>query len=240
VRGVAVAVEPYSSKIAEMAALLVDLPQRGALDEDRALAEITDSATRAVPGAQFAGITMVSKSHGIQNVAATHRFVVELDEVQRRDQQGPCLTAAWENHTVRVDDLTTDERWPKYRAAALESTSIRSIVSFRVFAGEQDSGALNFFADRPYAFTEGALELGMIFATHAAIAWGMLRRDRQFRSALASRDVIGQAKGMLMERFDLDAVRAFDLLKRLSQDSNTPLHEIAERLTSPRGSTSTS
>ena len=72
----------------------------------------------------------------------------------------------------------------------------------------------------------------MIFATHTALAWNMLRRDEQFRSALASRDVIGQAKGMLMERFGIDAVRAFDLLKRLSQDSNTPLHEVAERLTS--------
>ena len=73
---------------------------------------------------------------------------------------------------------------------------------------------------------------GLIFATHTALAWNMLRRDEQFRSALASRDVIGQAKGMLMERFGIDAVRAFDLLKRLSQDSNTPLHEVAERLTS--------
>ncbi|MDT5339466.1 MAG: hypothetical protein QOD90_4971 [Mycobacterium sp.] len=234
------AVEPYSSKIAEMAALLVDVPQRGEHDGDRAMAEITDSATRAVPGAQYAGITMVSKRDGIRNVAATHPYVLELDEVQRRNQEGPCLTAAWENHTVRVDDLATDERWPKYRVAALESTPIRSIVSFRVFAGEADSGALNFFAERPHAFTEEALELGMIFATHAAIAWGMLRRDRQFRSALASRDVIGQAKGMLMERFDLDAVRAFDLLKRLSQDSNTPLHDVAERLTSSRGLTPTS
>ena len=60
----------------------------------------------------------------------------------------------------------------------------------------------------------------------------MLRRDQQFRSALASRDVIGQAKGMLMERFGVNALHAFELLKRLSQDSNVPLHDIAERLVS--------
>jgi GAF domain-containing protein len=162
--------------------------------------------------------------------------VVTLDDVQRRFQDGPCLTAAWENHTVRVDDLNTDERWPEYRASALELTPIRSILAFQVFAGDHASGALNFFAEQPRAFTDDAVELGLIFATHTAIAWGMLRRDEQFRSALSSRDDIGQAKGMLMERFDIDAVRAFELLKRLSQDTNTPLHQIAKRVTTTRDS----
>jgi GAF domain-containing protein len=231
-----VAVEPYSSKIAEMAALLADASHRGPRDGQVTLAEITESATRAVPGAQYAGITMVSEKQGIRNIAATHADVVALDDVQRRVKEGPCLTAAWENHTVRVDDLSTEERWPQYRANALELTSVRSIVSFRVFAGNGASGALNFFAEQPRAFSEDAVELGLIFATHTAIAWGISRRDEQFRSALASRDDIGQAKGMLMERFDIDAVRAFELLKRLSQESNTPLHEIARRVTSSRGS----
>ena len=226
--------EPYSSQIAEMAALLADAQHRGPRDGQATLQEITESATRAVPGAQYAGITMVSEKEGIRNVAATHPYVATLDDVQRRFQDGPCLTAAWENHTVRVDDLATEDRWPEYRSSAIELTPIRSIVSFQVFAGEHASGALNFFAERPNAFTEDAIELGMIFATHTAIAWGMIRRDEQFRSALASRDDIGQAKGMLMERFDIDAVRAFELLKRLSQENNVPLHQIAKRVTSSR------
>jgi GAF domain-containing protein len=215
-----------------MAALIADAQLRGSRDGQTTLEEITASAARAVPGAQYAGITMVSEKDGIRTVAATHPYVVALDDAQRRIQEGPCLTAAWENHTVRVDDLTTEDRWPGYRASALELTPVRSIASFRVFAGDHASGALNFFAERPRAFTEDAIELGLIFATHTAIAWGMLRRDEQFRSALASRDDIGQAKGILMERFDIDAVRAFELLKRLSQESNTPLHKIAQRVTS--------
>ena len=105
------------------------------------------------------------------------------------------------------------------------------MLSFRIYADTNESAALNFFADRPGAFTEDAVELGTIYATHTAVAWGILRRDAEFRSALASRDVIGQAKGMLMERFAIDAVHAFDLLKRLSQDTNPPLHAIAVRLT---------
>ena len=228
------AVEPFSSEIAEMATLLAGAQHRGTRDSRGTLNEIAESATRAVPGAQYAGLTMVSKKEGIRNVAATHPYVVALDDLQRSVQDGPCLTAAWENHTVRVDDLSAEERWPAYQASALDLTPIRSIVSFQVFAGERASGALNFFAERPHAFTDDAVELGLIFATHTAIAWGMLRRDEQFRSALSSRDDIGQAKGMLMERFDIDAVRAFELLKRLSQDTNTPLHEIAKRVTLAR------
>jgi GAF domain-containing protein len=229
-------VQSYHSQIAEVAALLADAQHRSARDDSATLIEIAESATRAVPGAEYAGITMVDDKDGIRNVAATHPHVVTLDDVQRRVQTGPCLTAAWENHTVRVDDLTTDERWPAYRARALELTPIRSVLAFQVFAGDHASGALNFFAEQPRAFTDDAVELGLIFATHTAIAWGMLRRDEQFRSALGSRDDIGQAKGMLMERFDIDAVRAFELLKRLSQDTNTPLHQIAKRVTTTRDS----
>jgi AmiR/NasT family two-component response regulator len=90
--------------------------------------------------------------------------------------------------------------------------------------------ALNFYAEQPRAFDHGAIEIGLIFAAHTAIAWNMLKRDDQFRSALESRDIIGQAKGMLMERFHIDAVHAFELLKRLSQESNLQLVEVARQL----------
>ena len=111
------AVEPYSSEITEIATLLADAQYRGSREGRDTLYEIAESATRAVPGAQYAGLTMVSKKEGIRNVAATHPYVLALDDVQRSVQDGPCLTAAWENHTVRVDDLAAEERWPAYRAA---------------------------------------------------------------------------------------------------------------------------
>jgi hypothetical protein len=231
-------VESFSTQISETATLLAQAQLSGDRDGGDTLEEITESAARAVPGADYAGITLAS-GDGIRTLASTDPYVKALDDVQADVREGPCLTAAWENDTVRVHDLTTEQRWPAYRDAALDQTPIRSILSFRIFADKDASAALNFFADSPAAFTEQSAELGLIFATHAAIAWGMQRRDRQFRSALASRDVIGQAKGIIMERFDLDAVQAFGLLKRLSQDGNTPLHQVAERLVkSPRGSAS--
>jgi len=91
-------------------------------------------------------------------------------------------------------------------------------------------GALNFYAENPHAFSDDSVELGAVFANHIALAWSMMRRHDQFRSALASRDIIGQAKGVIMERFNLDAVEAFDLLARLSQQSNTKLFDIARAL----------
>jgi AmiR/NasT family two-component response regulator len=95
---------------------------------------------------------------------------------------------------------------------------------------------LNFYAENPHAFDARSLEQGRIFATHTALAWIAMRRDSQLRSALASRDTIGQAKGILMERLGIDAVGAFNLLKKLSQESNTVLVHIAEQVISSRNS----
>ena len=73
-------------------------------------------------------------------------------------------------------------------------------------------------------------EIGLVFAAHSSVAWNAARRDEQFKKALASRDVIGQAKGMLMERYGVNAIQAFELLRKLSQDSNTPLTQVAADL----------
>ncbi|BBX65831.1 hypothetical protein MSAS_50050 [Mycobacterium saskatchewanense] len=164
------------------------------------------------------------------NVAATHRYPVLLDEIQNRYGEGLCVEAAWRQHVLHGDDLTKDERWPRYRRHALEETPIRSILSYELFVDRVSMAALNFYADRPHAFPDDSVELGAVHATHIALAWSMLRRQDQFRSALASRDMIGQAKGIIMERFSLDAVEAFELLTRLSQQSNTRLVDVAKSL----------
>ena len=93
------------------------------------------------------------------------------------------------------------------------------------------SAALNFYAESPDVFDDESVNLGLIFATHAALVWNMMRRDQQFRVALVSRDIIGQAKGRLMERFDIDAAEAFERLKQMSQDANTPIAQVAQRVT---------
>jgi AmiR/NasT family two-component response regulator len=89
---------------------------------------------------------------------------------------------------------------------------------------------LSLFGFRAKAFGAESETIGAMLANHAAIALIHERRERQFRAALASRDIIGQATGMIMERFDVDACRAFSMLKVISQESNTPLRDLAAKL----------
>ncbi|BBY49613.1 transcriptional regulator [Mycolicibacterium arabiense] len=194
------------------------------------LGDLVATARSGVPAAGDVGITVASKRGDVRTLAATGPVAKVLDEIQRRHQEGPCVTAAWANHMVRVDDLGTDTRWPAYAKDASAQTSVRSILAFQLFADNQTMGALNFYADQPGAFDDEDVETGLLYATHTALAWNLVRRDEQYRGALASRDVIGQAKGILMERFSVDAVQAFDLLRRLSQQSNKPLVDIAHRV----------
>jgi AmiR/NasT family two-component response regulator len=165
-------------------------------------------------------------------VAATHTYPTRLEEIQRDVDEGPCLSAAWNQHIIRIDDLTSDMRWPRYQRTALELTPVRSIVSFQLSGDAKNIAALNLYAESAHAFDEESVELGLIFAAHTTVAWNTMRSKEQFTNALASRDLIGQAKGILMERFDINAVAAFELLRRLSQESNTKLVEIARRLAS--------
>lgn len=187
-------------------------------------------AAESVPGAQYAGISVTTRQRLCETAAATHRYPAVLDKIQDRHEQGPCLSAAARQGRVRIDDLGADQRWPLYREEALKQTPIRSIMSFGMFGDSQTTAALNFYAEPANAFDDGSVDLGLLFATQTALVWNMLRRDQQFRTALFSRDLIGQAKGMLMERLHIDAAAAFGLLTRFSQNSNTPVAQLAQQI----------
>ncbi|KUI42298.1 response regulator receiver protein [Mycobacterium sp. IS-1590] len=210
-------------RIAELVRGLYSRP-----DADTVIAELAEHAAVEIPGAQYAGITITRKPKSVETPAATHMYPMLLDKIQQRHQQGPCLTAAWDKKVVYVADLETDDRFPQYRQDALAETPIRSIMAFQLFIEGETMGALNVYSEEPDAFGEEARSLGLVFAAHSSVAWNAARRDEQFRQALASRDMIGQAKGMMMERYGVDAVQAFDLLRKLSQDSNVPLVQVAK------------
>jgi GAF domain-containing protein len=215
--------------VAHLAQLVANLDRDGR-DATAGLRELIESGARCVEGCQYAGITLAGKGRAVTNVVATHRYPMILDAIQDRCGEGPCLAAAWPHHMLYVEDLSIEQRWPCYQRYALEETPIRSIVSYELFDDGKEMAALNFYADNPHAFNDESRELGGVFATHVALAWSMMRRQDQFRSALASRDIIGQAKGVIMERFHLDAIDAFDLLTRLSQQANAKLIDIAKSL----------
>jgi GAF domain-containing protein len=215
-----------------IAELVQELHSRPDTDSDTVLAELVEHAAIEIPGAQYAGVTVTRNARHIDTPAATHKWPILLDEIQQRHREGPCLTAAWEEKTVHVADLTTDSRFPLYRRDALEQTPICSIMAFQLFIADETMGALNVYAEQPHVFDQASKDIGRIFAAHSSVAWNSVRRDEQFKRALASRDTIGQAKGMIMERYGVDAVQAFEVLRKLSQDSNVPLVQVATELIS--------
>ena len=219
-------VEGTHLRIAELVQQLYGRPDT---DSDTVIAELAEHAAVEIPGAQCAGVTVTRSKH-IDTPAATHKWPILLDEIQQRHREGPCLTATWEEKTIHVADLEADDRFPRYRRDALEQTPIRSIMAFQMFIAGETMGALNVYAVQPHAFGQGSKAIGLIFAAHSSVAWNAARRDEQFKRALASRDSIGQAKGMIMERYGVDAVQAFDVLRKLSQDSNVPLVQVATEL----------
>jgi GAF domain-containing protein len=228
-------VEGTHLRIAE---LVQELHSRPDTDSDTVLAELVEHAAIEIPGAQYAGVTVTRNARHIDTPAATHKWPILLDEIQQRHREGPCLTAAWEEKTVHVADLTTDNRFPLYRRDALEQTPICSIMAFQLFIADETMGALNVYAEQPHVFDQASKDIGRIFAAHSSVAWNSARRDEQFKRALASRDTIGQAKGMIMERYGVDAVQAFEVLRKLSQDSNVPLVQVATELVVNAGSDS--
>ena len=220
-------VEATHLRIAE---LFQSLHGRPDADSDTVVAELAEHAAVEIPGAQYAGITVTRNGKHIDTPAATHIYPMLLDKIQQRHQEGPCLTAAWEEKTVHVANLETDDRFPLYRQDALAETPIKSIMAFQLFIAGETMGALNVYSEEPNVFDSESRNIGMVFAAHSSVAWNSARRDEQFKRALSSRDVIGQAKGMIMERYDVDAVQAFELLRKLSQDSNVPLIRVATEL----------
>jgi GAF domain-containing protein len=201
---------------------------------DDVLVGVTKAAMELMPGAQAAGILLIGRGGKFDSVADTSDLPAKLDELQMRFNEGPCREAALNEVIVRTDDFRDEERWPKYSAAALE-LGVMSGLSLKLYTTDRTAGALNMFAFEPRAFTSEDETTGVVLAAHAAAAILASSQGEQLESALSTRDRIGQAKGIIMERFGIDDVQAFEMLRRLSQDSNTKLIDVAQRVIETRG-----
>ena len=199
--------------------------QKGSTDT---LQSIVEAAPKVVPGARWAGISLVQGTKIVSEVP-TSRAVAELDQLQSDLNQGPCLTALREYHTVHIDDMRTETRWPEFGCEA-QQRGMLSMLSFQLFVRSENLGALNLYSDEPGAFSEDSFLVGEILAQHAGVAMIGSAAETQFENALATRDVIGQAKGMLMQRDNLTGLQAFSLLTRASQQTNIKLVDVARWL----------
>jgi GAF domain-containing protein len=206
------------------------------LTADQVLQEVTAGAVDFVPAADHAGVTLVTGQGpraSVRSVAATGEVPRLLDALQEKFGTGPCLQSAREYETVHVADFSSEIRWPAFSQAVVERTPVRSSLSIQLFTDQEALGALTLYSETVDGFDDTAVDQAWALAAHGAVALSSARRSEQFRSALASRDIIGQAKGIIMERYTVSAHGAFALLSKLSQNSNIPVVELARRLADP-------
>jgi ANTAR domain/GAF domain len=199
------------------------------------LSTVTTAAVALIAGVDFADVLMMAGPDNFSSLAATAQLPIDIDRLQQQFGEGPCVTAA-AGESVLCNDLRNAAQWPRFAKSAV-TAGVRSVLSFQLYTHGAQSAALNLFGVQPDVFDPDAEALGAMLATHAANALIAHDKELQFKSALASRDIIGQAKGMIMERFDVDAVRAFELLTKLSQSSNIRVADVAAEIVA-RGSDS--
>ncbi|MEH3155254.1 MAG: GAF and ANTAR domain-containing protein [Gordonia paraffinivorans] len=206
-------------------------PDSGA---DAVAADITRSATAVLPPVDHASLTLATRwSEGLpvlRSVAATSAVATRFDEMQRRHGDGPSMDVVRRHRTVAIDDIRTEPRRSDLLDEARDVLPIRSVLCVHLHTGADEMGALNLYADTADALRDIAGGADTL-AAHAAIALSVARHRDEFLSVLASRDVIGQATGVLMERLSIDAGEARRLLRRRSQEDGMPLREVAARVT---------
>lgn len=183
--------------------------------------------------ADHAGLTLIRKT-GLETIAATDARVTQADAWQDELNEGPCQDGSWDRETLGVGDLTIDGRWPRW-AERVAQAGIASILAAELTNLDgRRVGALTVYWTEPHGFTIDDIAFVSIFAHHAAVALVESLREADLNITLDSRKRIGQAQGILMERYDLDRDQAFEVLRRYSQDHNIKLRHVAEHLVTTR------
>ena len=200
---------------------------------DATLQKIVELAERAVGGCEAAGIFVIDDGV-VSTKAASSELVERVDQLQIGADEGPCLDASRHDDTFCADDLLDDERWPAFGPVAVEA-GVRSVLAYSL--STHRPGALNLYSGLPAAFGVIDRAQGLLFATLARHALDSAEervageaRERNLAEALRTRELIGQAQGILMERERITADQAFAVLRRASQHMNVKLREVAESL----------
>ena len=199
--------------------------------------ETAEDIVRYVQGqldADNAGISIIRSRHGLETIAATDPLVEQLDRLQSELGEGPCYGDAGPGQTLTASSLADDERWPAWAAkatglgvASLLTTALTDVDGRRI-------GSISTWWTQRRGFTQDDIAFMAIFARHAALALSSSWSEAGLNTALDSRKLIGQAQGILMERHDLDETRAFEVLRRYSQDHNIKLRDVAAHLIETR------
>jgi GAF domain-containing protein len=195
---------------------------------------VVDLAVELLQGCDAAGVTMVRRK-GVETVAHSHPLVLRGDSWQYELGEGPCLDALDPHkQVVESDDLTEEARWPRWAPRVVNELGVRSMLSFRLFTASTVVGALNLYSSEVAAFPSSDHDEGLVLAGQAALAIASSQQVENLKIAVSRRTTIGQAQGILMERFGLDSDQAFAVLVRLSRNSNRRLFDLAETIVATR------
>jgi GAF domain-containing protein len=200
-----------------------------AADAASLLSQIVGEAVRIVPAAREAGLIVTDPDRNLNKVFASGPAPRALDDLQIRLGTGPCLTAARKQIVVRMHDISADTRWPEFCRAA-QQCAVGSMLCVPLFVDDQMLGTLSFYGAKADAFRTGAEPAARVLATLAAVALAHSFHRARMERALGNRDLIGQAKGIIMCRYGVHADEAFEVLRRRSQRTNRKLLAVAEQV----------
>jgi GAF domain-containing protein len=197
-------------------------------DLQATLDAIARTAVDTISPAKYAGVNLYEDGQ-FEPQAVVGQPPLALDVVQQKTRTGPCIDSSRDQITIRVDDMTTEDRWPEYVEHAL-SLGVASMLCVPLYVHDRQFGSVSLYATDRSAFRLTDEYVARLFATQAALALAEAHRADQMRQALVNRDVIGQAKGILMERHRITPDQAFALLSERSQRVNRKLVDVARRL----------
>jgi GAF domain-containing protein len=192
------------------------------------LEAITVSAVTTIEGTSYAGVNLLIRGRFTPQ-ATVGVPPPRLDALQQHTGQGPCVDASRNQVTVSIDDMEKERRWPEFAELAV-SLGVLSMLCVPLWVDDTRVGSLSLYATTRQAFSAYHERLATLFATHASLALADSQRTEQLRIAIANRDVIGVAKGILVERRRVTPEMAFELLSKSSQETNQKLVAVAQRL----------
>ena len=222
-------IDPTQDSAAAFAHLAVELHDATGVEETvDAVVQFALQALRCT----YAGIALTARGSRPEIAAVTDPVVAEVYQLQLGNQDGPLVTAMRERRQVLIRDTLADDRWPEW-AAKVATLGVRSVLDVPL-ATSRSVGVLGLYSPEPDAFAADDEAVAHILARHASVALASARHEATMAQAIDARKLVGQAMGILMERFDIDGDRAFAVLKRYSQDTNTKLRDVAQQLIDTR------
>ena len=201
-------------------------------DPHATLQRVVSLAVETIDGCEHAGISVI-EGRKVTSPASSDEVPAIVDQIQSDTGEGPCVDAIKEHEVFQTGRLSEEERWPNFTPRAIAESRVESILSLRLFVAEGTMGALNLYSTQPDAFDERDVAVATVFAAHAAVAWSTSQTIENLRAGMVTRQLIGQAVGLLMVRQGMTESDALEALRRASQRLNVKLRQVAESIVHP-------